>query len=131
MKCSKCKKEKKTEDFPFKNKLLGKISTVCKTCQREYKRLHYHKNKQAHYDRNNIQREKLRQYYFNAKDVCIVCGETEKCCLDFHHIKDKDKDVAKYISYGSISRIQKEINKCVVLCSNCHRKVHAGIVILE
>ena len=54
------------------------------------------------------------------------CGETEPCCLSFHH---KNGNKAGNISdmsnkgYG-IKRIQKEINKCGVLCLNCHARLH-------
>lgn len=51
-------------------------------------------------------------------------------CLEFHHIinpKDKEFSPANAYSWGwGIERIKKEISKCIVLCANCHRKLHAG-----
>jgi tryptophanyl-tRNA synthetase len=47
--------------------------------------------------------------------------------LDFHHTEPKktNKKVHKLVSDGHTKiRIQKEIEKCVVLCSNCHRVHH-------
>ena len=65
-----------------------------------------------------------------AESACIECGEDHPACLDFHH-----RDPAtKFFPVSnaptrkvSIARLQKEIDKCDILCSNCHRKLHAGV----
>lgn len=97
---------------------------------RAYRREYYYKNKQSHYDRNKITEAKIKEYIADKKDKCCVCGEQEKCCLDFHHIDpiEKDMEIARLYKYGSLKRIMKEIEKCVVLCANCHRKVHAKLI---
>ena len=59
-----------------------------------------------------------------------MCGENHPACLDFHHKDKKDKsfNVAIMASSGySIEKIKEEIAKCIVLCSNCHRKEHYKI----
>ena len=63
------------------------------------------------------------------REPCIVCGESEKACIDFHH---KDPST-KSFSIGSsktktYEELEKEINKCVCLCANCHRKYHKGLI---
>ena len=61
---------------------------------------------------------------------CEMCGENHPACLDFHHKDKKDKsfNVAIMASSGySIEKIKEEIAKCIVLCSNCHRKEHYKI----
>lgn len=58
---------------------------------------------------------------------CKTCGENHPACLEFHHLdpENKDNDIAYMVNTGySIARILREIEKCVVLCSNCHRKLH-------
>lgn len=57
----------------------------------------------------------------------------EFVCLDFHHIDSSQKsfDIGKQFHIKAIGTIINEIKKCVVLCANCHRKVHAGIIRLE
>ena len=53
--------------------------------------------------------------------------------FDFHHRDAKEKDFA--ISQDGVPRrwetIVAELAKCVMLCANCHREVHAGVRTLE
>jgi 5-methylcytosine-specific restriction endonuclease McrA len=76
-------------------------------------------------------RKKLRQMaleYGGGK--CIVC-KYDKCkrALGFHHLDPKKKEFG--ISSKGITRswekTRKEIDKCVLLCANCHMEVHEGI----
>ena len=60
-------------------------------------------------------------------ECCVLCGEKEPVSLDFHHLDPKAKDGA-VARQPSIARVLAEIAKCVVLCANCHRKVHAGLL---
>ena len=57
---------------------------------------------------------------------CIRCGYNEHpAALDFHHVRDKNKKVSSFLQgCYSIEKIQNEIDKCEVLCSNCHRIRH-------
>lgn len=58
---------------------------------------------------------------------CSECGYA-KCiaALDFHHTDSTTKDSTVKDMMGSASwdRIKKELKKCVILCSNCHREHH-------
>jgi hypothetical protein len=58
---------------------------------------------------------------------CIKCGESDPVCLDFHHRNPKEKELtlSLAIARASLERIQKEVEKCDILCANCHRKLHA------
>lgn len=60
------------------------------------------------------------------KDGCVKCGEKDVACLDYHHVKPEEKRFT--LSCRATKRrpltIVREIAKCVVLCSNCHRKHH-------
>lgn len=48
--------------------------------------------------------------------------------MDFHHLEDKDGTIARMVLSGSKSKIEAEIAKCVLICSNCHRIRHHGLV---
>ena len=76
-------------------------------------------------------RKKLREMARDYKGgSCMVCGYN-KCqrALSFHHLnpKEKDFDLSSRGLTRSWERIKKEIDKCVLLCSNCHMEVHDGI----
>ncbi len=78
--------------------------------------------------KRRIKLRKMAREYKGGK--CEICSY-EKCdrALSFHHINPKTK------SFGlsdkgltrSWSAIKKEIDKCVLLCANCHMEVHEGI----
>lgn len=57
---------------------------------------------------------------------CTRCGEWNPACLDYHHDgEEKGASVAKLIADGqSKARIRIEIDRCRVLCANCHRTEH-------
>ncbi len=56
---------------------------------------------------------------------CNACGYN-RCieALDFHHLRDKLFTVAT-CWHWSWEKVESEINKCVLLCANCHRELHA------
>jgi 5-methylcytosine-specific restriction endonuclease McrA len=58
---------------------------------------------------------------------CVMCGDTRLAVLEFHHLDRTHKrfNVSRGLSYGSIKSLSDEMNKCIVLCSNCHGIVTA------
>lgn len=54
------------------------------------------------------------------------CGEITTCCLSFHHENgDKIANISDMVNKGySIKRMQSEMDKCIILCLNCHAKLH-------
>lgn len=95
--------------------------------QKEWKANHYENNKEGYKQKQQERRKSIKEFIDSCKTKCIACGETDIACLDFHHIDKNEKEVtiptAIKNKWGE-ERILKEINKCVVLCSNCHRKLH-------
>ena len=77
--------------------------------------------------RNAAQNIRNRAYIKEIKMTsgCVDCGESNYVVLDFDHvIGDKFKNISGMVHQSySIESIQKEIDKCEVRCSNCHRKV--------
>ena len=77
-------------------------------------------------------RKRLREQAVKYKGgKCIFCGYSRcQAALDFHHLDAKKKDFG--ISMDGITRswakTVKELDKCVLVCSNCHREIHAGIL---
>lgn len=67
----------------------------------------------------------LTQYMRRLKsNGCIICGEKDQACLDFHHLHDKSFSIGNKCRDKGIGSIKNEADKCVVLCANCHRKLH-------
>lgn len=60
---------------------------------------------------------------------CCICGY-QKCigALDLHHRNENEKEFG--LSARGMTRswekIKEEADKCVLLCANCHREIHAG-----
>ncbi len=59
---------------------------------------------------------------------CRVCGY-KKCAraLHFHHLNSYEKDFT-ISSKSNWYDIVRELNKCILLCSNCHMEVHSGLI---
>ena len=107
--CNICGKEKKIEEFYFiKNNPLY----TCKECQKEKEHFKYIKKI-----------EQINQYKQTLS--CKKCGESRFYLLDFHH---KDPNLKDYTISDNLranfETIQQEIDKCDVLCANCHREWH-------
>lgn len=78
------------------------------------------KSKQFNIARN---RNFVRDYL--EKHPCIDCGNTNIVVLDFDHVTgEKKNNISKMVSNGnSLVTLLREIEKCEVRCSNCHRIV--------
>ena len=133
--CPHCKRLLTVDNFFYKDKAHTTLSSWCKECHKES----VLKTRQKSLDMYRIRdREKKSKYYRDKRSKvdeykkagCAMCGEKELVCLDFHHIDPSTKEfnIGKQFHIRSFKDIEKEIEKCVVLCANCHRKVHAGII---
>ena len=78
-----------------------------------------------------LRRKDARTYVFNylKKHPCIDCGETNVLALEFDHVHSKKFDVGTgLITNTTLELLKKEIKKCVVRCSSCHRvKTHLEV----
>ena len=101
------------------------MQRVCDT--REYKdRAEYLKKAVA---------ERRRALKFRAVELmggaCMVCSYNRHVgVLEFHHVHAEAKSFG--ISSGGFSRswqsIYEELQKCVLVCANCHREIEMGII---
>jgi len=86
-----------------------------------------YKNREDLYKAQKRYREKVRQDLteYLLEHPCEVCGEEDPVVLDFDHLvpSNKTKTIAKFLSgHTSWNTILKEIEKCRVICANCHRR---------
>ena len=77
------------------------------------------------------QRLKLRAILYKG-GRCQVCGYN-RCirALTFHHLSPAEKDFNIGGSTRAWSRIKAELDKCILLCANCHAEAHEGLVALS
>lgn len=76
-------------------------------------------------------RDKLKQRAIEYKGgKCQVCGYNKyPGALEFHHLNPNEKDfgIASKGYTRSWEKVKEELDKCVCVCSNCHKEIHAGI----
>jgi hypothetical protein len=122
-----CKEELSVEQFKKNSHHKDGLQSQCIECQRQYRREHYLKNR-AKYIFKTHEAKKARVLWFKdfkSNLACIKCGEDHPACIDFHHPEGGKKgDVSKMVRCASQERLLEEIDKCDVLCANCHRKEH-------
>ena len=103
------------------------MSFVSKDPKYEAKKDHYKKNKKLWVERRHKRRKENKQWIrkFLSNNPC-KCGESRVAALEFHHRNREKKKIgiSKAAQDWSLDRIKNEINKCDVLCRNCHRKKH-------
>ena len=58
---------------------------------------------------------------------CEICGYN-KCieALEFHHTNPKEKDFNISGGTKSFNSLKSELDKCILVCANCHREIHNG-----
>lgn len=74
--------------------------------------------------------ERNRELLRSIKRVrgCASCAEDDPICLDFHHRDPAEKSwsIAKRMAGSKKETLLAEVEKCIVLCRNCHAKLHWG-----
>jgi hypothetical protein len=87
--------------------------------------------------------EKYRAYQRSKYDIncaavrewklargCAMCNFRVPEALDAPHRDPRLKDakVNQLVKSSSLIRVRRELDKCICICSNCHRLLHAGLV---
>jgi hypothetical protein len=129
-KCSKCLRELEESNFNWKIRDI-KLQCHCKDCSRKYVRNHYQNNIDYYIakakKRSNLIRITAYAYLgpYLLSHPCVDCGETDILVLEFDHRdrKMKEEEISHIIANGgNLDKITREIEKCDVRCSNCHRR---------
>jgi hypothetical protein len=100
-----------------------------KAKQKEYARKYYQANKEKTRLRTQRSRARYTKEFidFKSRLACTKCGFNHYAALDFHHVirNPANKKITDLIRAGRIDFAMEEImNKCIVLCANCHRIHH-------
>lgn len=108
--------------MPYKDESVRKLKHA------EYSRKYYEANKEKHKALAKANRAvgKARWSLFKGSLKCAKCGFSHTAALDFHHTDPSEKEnlVSKLVSNGCYAAAMTEVQKCIVLCANCHRIHH-------
>lgn len=123
--CSKCKASKPIEEFNFRDRLAGVRQRYCRDCGKRFTQDHYKRNKHQYIARSMRSNMKRREFVQRLKSrPCADCGiQYPYYVMDFDHREGEEKVFEmNRISYVSMRAIKQEIEKCDVVCANCHRE---------
>lgn len=100
-----------------------KLKEVRQICYSNAKRKFCNKNP---YEQIKNYRKKIKLTAILYKgSKCKKCGYNDNiAALDFHHLDLKEKDFGISASHVGWDKLKKELDKCIILCSNCHREEH-------
>jgi hypothetical protein len=122
--CTKCGGKKDTEQFQLVNKTTGRRRADCLECHNAVKREHYRNNPERYRQSVKDKRIKNREYVKSIllKTKCMDCSNDDWRVLEFDHVRGtKVTNVSTMIDQMySLKKIQDEIEKCDIVCRNCH-----------
>lgn len=123
--CSTCKQEKKLEDFNKNNRSDDGHQWRCRQCIKDWYALNNELHKANVKARNSKFKALAKDYVNSLKNApCTDCGMFFiPFVMDFDHINNnKVKDICTMVGNGAgVIQIQEEIDKCELVCANCHR----------
>lgn len=125
--CGRCKKSVSLSLFNKRTKGKDGLSSWCRPCYSEYDRNRYRQGDRARKEANRqarFGRVCIKMWELLCDSACAHCGNDDPEVLEFDHREQSDKDfnISEMLRSYSWSRIQTEIDKCDILCANCHRK---------
>lgn len=123
--CYGCNTEKPLSEFHQERSRKDGLATQCKACRSaHYKRTYPAKRDQIKANIDAYRRDLANQVIALKQRPCMDCGGTfPPYVMDFDHRDGSDKvnNISRLISRGNWARIEAEIAKCDLVCSNCHR----------
>jgi hypothetical protein len=123
--CSRCRLQKSFEDFNFRNRSRNLKHSYCKECGKTYTQNHYRNSKKLYLQRNLKSYAQRRKIVLDAKQKpCADCGiEYPYYVMDFDHREGETKLFSLFKIHNATKKmILSEIEKCDLVCANCHRE---------
>lgn len=113
LRCSKCKEWKDETEFAIRKERKQGRKSQCNTCMRE------------NFDIFHAKRDKFRLQL--KENGCAICGYSKSMrALEFHHVVPEDKKIglnkSAFWTYSEQTLLE-EVQKCILLCSNCHKEI--------
>lgn len=111
-------------------KLLEEIKKCVLLCANCHRKAH----QKIPSTKNGVKHQKVKIQCVDYKGgKCVICGYSEIMdALEFHHIDGLEKDftISKVTRFFD-DKLKQELDKCVLVCANHHREVHAELVTIS
>lgn len=130
--CPKCSITKPLSHYGKNKSRPDGMQRICKDCMKTVQQKSYVNNKEKHISRNKTynvsHRKQLSNMFekYKSNHSCAKCGDTRGYILDFHHIDPltKENEVSNLVYSKGWEYALGEIEKCIMLCKNCHADFH-------
>lgn len=114
-KCSRCHEIKEITKENFYVRMDGRFHVWCRQCLNKIT------------SENQIKNKLKAVEYKGGR--CSVCQYDKYYgALEFHHLNPDEKDFNLSRKNYSFEKLRPELDKCICVCSNCHREIHAGLI---
>jgi hypothetical protein len=113
--CLHCHQEKNKNEFGYRKQRKGKTYSICKACTTMLK-----------IKEQKFNKKKCMEYKGNK---CVICGY-DRCmnAMQFHHLDPSEKEFTVGKRHSMVfEKVIRELDKCILVCSNCHNEIHAGM----
>ena len=125
--CSKCREYKPFSEYHLDSSNKYNRAYNCRICVQENSRLHQQKNKKQIVAAVRLKLKERKNWAVDYKGgKCKDCKkEFPNCVYDFHHLSSdmKEGNPSAFLRL-SLENAKKELDKCILLCANCHRIRH-------
>ena len=122
--CGRCGVLKPLSDFHRWNQRDG-YQLWCKPCRKEYDRKYHAKNRERRVAQARVRHERLMEWYrrLKAETPCADCGANfHPAAMQWDHLPGTEKliEVSLLVRRDSPRLLRREIEKCELVCANCH-----------
>lgn len=126
------------EEIQIKYNEIGNLKKVVKLYHISFERLskvikHGKKKKVSNTEAVESWRKRKKKALVEYKGgKCQCCGYS-KCieALEFHHLDPNIKSFTISGKSKSFNSLKSEVDKCILVCSNCHKEIHAGLINID
>lgn len=123
--CCTCKQVKPLTDFNRLRKAKDGHQPSCRACSSAYHRANWDRYMAQIRARKKqlLADNRARIVQFLSERCCMDCGESDLIVLEFDHLRDKRHNISYLVRAGyEWAYILDEIQRCEVVCANCHRR---------
>jgi transcription elongation factor Elf1 len=123
--CPKCGFTKAADCFAKRSRNHATLHSYCKECMYKADKERREANPEKARERTAKYVKKRQEFIDNykAENGCSECGYKKNlAALHFHHLDSAMKELQISSSQG-LPRIKKEMEKCIILCANCHAEI--------